>query len=583
MHQSDHYATRLDAAKSGALWTEEPVPSDEQPVDVRSRPSILGWWWELLSLAFSIGCLISIVAILFTYQDRPQTDWHGGFLSITGTIAIFSTAANLTTGLAIGACLSQYKWLHFRKSPHKLTDLDLIEEAGRGPLGSLILLVKQPFGLATIGAVVVMLSAMFDVFVQQTVTFEPRDVASNNGTARLGLAHVYDSGATPGALGTFHARPSMLDLSMLGAVFRGMFNLGSPAVFDCPTSKCEWNGTYYSLGFASTCADVTEATLRLHPNASAVWNGTASKLSDQVHRILTTPGGVRLAAPVIPTQMQTFVSVNATNLMSNNAISGKMPMPPDIVRIGVFRAQVDSVNFEVFPENMTIFECDISLAAYRYSNLVSSGQNLTIGKHELIRLDPGVLSADGQKPSGSKHVTFSQSGLPLLSVSASDIAGLQLLFTSTRFSGRMYEGLGPTYYPEPQGTGDAFRSGDVAQTMRAMVDSMTDQLRATYNVTAVGASIHSVVFIEVDWAWITLPLAVQIITVAFMIIIIIKSVRTPGLPLWKSSTVAALTYDVRFREDEDDVGRLGTGIRSTKELEALAESWTARLELPERK
>ncbi len=159
LHPGDQ-ATKFDTMKSGAMWTEEAVESDEHPADVPSPPSnsLWEWRWELLALAFSIGCMISIVAILFTFQDRPQSEWRGGWLSITATIAIFSTGANSAAALAVGACLSQYKWLHFQKSPHKLTDLDLLEEASRGPLGSLALLARRPWGLASIGAVVTLLA-----------------------------------------------------------------------------------------------------------------------------------------------------------------------------------------------------------------------------------------------------------------------------------------------------------------------------------------------------------------------------------------------------------------------------------------
>ncbi len=374
---------------------------------------------------------------------------------------------------------------------------------------------------------------------------------------------------------------STMDLSMQGAVFRGLYNLGSPAVFNC-TSKCQWNSTYYSLGFTSTCADVTEATIRLHPNASATWSASSSLR--EADMILTTPGGVRLSAPFSYTAWQTVVSVNATKLANDTSVSANgasVPslMRPEIVRVGVFRVPVDTTNYLITPANMTIFECDIALAAYSYSNLSSSGQNLTIGNRQSIRLDPGIVTVR-QSATGVGYVTFNQSGLPLLKVSGSDIAALQLLFTTARFSGRIYEGL--SGFPD-QGTGDAFRSGNISQTMSAMADSMTNQLRSTYNTTAYGQSLNPLVFIEVDWAWITLPLVVQLISVAFTAIILIQSARTAGLPLWKSSTMALLTYDVRFRDHEDDVGRLGTGIRSTKELDALVGSWKAKLELPERK
>ena len=165
LHRGDQ-PTRFNTMKSGAVWSEDAVHSDENPypADVPSPPpsapsnSSFGWWFELLALTFSIGCMTSIVAILFTFQDRPQTEWRGGWLSITATIAIFSTAANSAAALAVGASISQYKWLHFRTSPRKLADLDLLEEASRGPLGSLVLLAKRPLGLASIGAVVTLLA-----------------------------------------------------------------------------------------------------------------------------------------------------------------------------------------------------------------------------------------------------------------------------------------------------------------------------------------------------------------------------------------------------------------------------------------
>ncbi len=163
----DDHGEKFDATKSAALWTEAPLDhhdSDETPpVGMPPPPPsssnpLSEWKLELFGLAFSIGCMASIIAILSTYQDRPQADWRGGALTITGTLAVFSTAANLSAALAVGACISQYKWLHFKRMPRSLTDLDLLEEASRGPLGSLLLLVKQPMGLASIGAAVTLLA-----------------------------------------------------------------------------------------------------------------------------------------------------------------------------------------------------------------------------------------------------------------------------------------------------------------------------------------------------------------------------------------------------------------------------------------
>ncbi len=373
---------------------------------------------------------------------------------------------------------------------------------------------------------------------------------------------------------------STVDLSMQGAVFRGLYNLGSPSVFNCTSSRCQWNDTYYSLGFTSSCADVTQASIRLHPNASETWNPN-SKGRRQEDMVLTTPGGVELNAPFSFTSWQTVVSVNTTRIGTNSQNVGNgSSVSPELIRVGVFRTPVDNVNFTITPANMTIFECDLALSAYKYANLSSSGQNLTMGTREAIGLGTGIATLRDSN-TGAGHITFTPAGLPPMTISGSDMAALQLLFSSTRFTGSIYEGL--SGQPD-QGTGDTFRSGDIGQTMAAMVDSMTNQLRSTYNVTAIGQSLNSVVFIEVDWPWITLPLVVQAIAIAFTVAVVVLSTRTAGLPLWKSSTMALLTYDVRFRDDdEDDVGRLGTGIRSTKELEALAKSWKAKLEVAEGK
>jgi len=129
-------------------------------------------------------------------KDRPLTDWQF-FLSIPATVALFGTALKSTAAFAVGGCVSQYKWLHFRASPRKLVDLDLIEEAGRGPLGSLVLLARRPMGLASIAAAVTLLALALETFVQQTVQLNPRDVAVEDGKAVLGLAHTYNGGAQP--------------------------------------------------------------------------------------------------------------------------------------------------------------------------------------------------------------------------------------------------------------------------------------------------------------------------------------------------------------------------------------------------
>ena len=151
------------------------------------------WRWELLAVAVSLLCMAGIVAVIARMNERPLSHWTF-FLSLPATIAIFSTSAKSMAAVFVAAAVGQAKWLHFR-SPRPLRDLDLLDDASRGPMGSLRLLYGGPWGLVSLGALVTLLAVGFDVSVQQVVRFDTRDVAVNDGSAVLGLSHEYIAGA----------------------------------------------------------------------------------------------------------------------------------------------------------------------------------------------------------------------------------------------------------------------------------------------------------------------------------------------------------------------------------------------------
>lgn len=74
---------------------------------------------------------------------------------------------------AIMECIGQSKWMLFRQGQHNLLDFYTIDEASRGPLGSLILLyrIKGSALIASAGAFVVVLSLAVDPFTQQVLSY----------------------------------------------------------------------------------------------------------------------------------------------------------------------------------------------------------------------------------------------------------------------------------------------------------------------------------------------------------------------------------------------------------------------------
>jgi hypothetical protein len=190
-HDTTRYKT-VEADARGGTYVLHGAPDQPRKRDLPPW----GWSWEVLAMIASIGCMAGMVAILATMKDRPQDDWTF-FFSIPAVLALFGTAAKSTAAFGVGGCISQYKFLYFNKRPRKLEDLDLIEEASRGPLGSVVLLAKRPMTLVNIGSIVTLLALAMDVFVQQMVEFRPLDVAVDDPGAVLALTHSYDGPGEP--------------------------------------------------------------------------------------------------------------------------------------------------------------------------------------------------------------------------------------------------------------------------------------------------------------------------------------------------------------------------------------------------
>ncbi|KAK3995202.1 hypothetical protein QBC44DRAFT_29477 [Cladorrhinum sp. PSN332] len=528
-----------------------------------------GWTLEVLSIVGSVGWMTGVVAILGTMRDRPLSDWTF-FLSLPATLAIFATAAKLTAAIAVSACISQYKWIHFKKAPRRLVDLDLFDSASRGPLGSLILLCRRPKGLASIGALVTILALALDVFVQQVIKLDEEDVfKTGDGRAKLGMVHTWNgTSKLPGAIvntvaSAFAAAVDESDVPMQGAIYRGVFKLQNPPVFQCnATARCIWDDPVVTLGFKSTCADVSEETFR---SANSSLFGSLSGKGQN----LTTPGGILLPAVYSPTSFQTVVSIGAKSLLSSTVVDPALTMVnPDIARIAVFKTAANDTNFQIFLNTSRVFECHLGLVAYRFANIsASDAADLTILKSETIPLQPGV--ATGARPGIYNGVEFRQEGLPPLKASLADMRAVTVLLTSARFSGSIFRGF--SGFDAPAGMGDALRTDwAVPQIFENMAKSMTDQLRSNYSVVAEGVSVDKAVFVHVHWEWLILPLIVELVSIAFVVAVLVKSRKAKDVQLWKSSAVAILTHALSFQEGSAAVGTLGANVQSVTELETMS-------------
>lgn len=99
----------------------------------------MGWILSLL-------VLIAIILLLALFDGQRQPDWKynitlNTIVSALATIGLFALMVPVTAGLG------QLKWNRFRAAAHQLGDFDFIDQASRGPLGCLNLLLTRRGGL----------------------------------------------------------------------------------------------------------------------------------------------------------------------------------------------------------------------------------------------------------------------------------------------------------------------------------------------------------------------------------------------------------------------------------------------------
>lgn len=184
--------------------TSSPSSSDSSPKFGRSFPRIIdvisdGWSWELLCLAISWACLVAIGVLLGAYDGKPFPTGPGG-ISLNAMVAILSTVAKSSLMCSVSAVLGQMKWDWFEAQPRRLDQLEIFDDASRGPLGATrFVLGGTVRSLATLGALVTILGLAIDPFVQQVVGRAQTSVfvpAKDVWTERLSLPSFFPGGFT---------------------------------------------------------------------------------------------------------------------------------------------------------------------------------------------------------------------------------------------------------------------------------------------------------------------------------------------------------------------------------------------------
>ncbi|KAM0512434.1 hypothetical protein ACHAPE_008884 [Trichoderma viride] len=541
------------------------------------------WWMEVITIFISTGFMIGLIAILASFQNRLTTEWTF-FISINAVVAIVITAARATLLATVSVCLSQEKWNHFNGRARRLQDLNIIDRASRGPLGSIQMLFSVSWGVATVSAVVMILSLVTDSFVQQVVSFQPGTIyAHQDGSAAFGHAVSYSSGLNFDRGRSVHDgiislnENTATNVDMQSAFFRGIWQTSWPSGVNC-TSNCTWDQSYYTIGFTNTCADVTKETLE---SLQCTDNRTiAMPYANPRPCNLTTPHGLHF--PFQPNVGGSSMAINSSGWDSGTS-SYTLLDGRNLSRTAFWswnRADIDETNMSVqlkpMLQNSTVVECTFGIVVYKYSNISFISNKFSIGATEKTPLGKASGYTKLIPPECVSNNCFwvdellwwnnTSPDIPHISFSATDLSMVTRLFGSPAFSGSV--GL-TTLSPlnAPAGSTTAFGNGSL-ETVSGILDnvaqSLTDMMREKGAVqVAQGLTSQAVVYMRVQWLWLILPIALQVFGVLALIGALVGRRQTKDVPLWKGSALAVLYHSV----DRDGV--LGTQVKDLQELEDL--------------
>ncbi|CAK1362457.1 unnamed protein product [Cercospora beticola] len=245
------------------------VKSQERQSHRTSSASVGLWWFEVLGMATSVAALLAIFGILFAYSGKPLSDWKA-ILRPNTVVAVLSTLSKSAMLMVVGQCIGQLKWVYFAQRPRSLRNIEIFDDASRGPLGSAKLLVHINWTalLASVGAIITLLSLGMDPFIQQVISYDAVTFNDTTAKAYLSTAQAYDTGlgyrthltGPDGGLQASSIRMVGLgDPSIAGAIYKGVFGDVFRSTVACSSGNCTWP-SYESLGICSSCTNVTAAS-----------------------------------------------------------------------------------------------------------------------------------------------------------------------------------------------------------------------------------------------------------------------------------------------------------------------------------
>ena len=519
----------------------------------------LRWWcWELVAAAISIALFAAVVTVLKVYDGHALPQLPGD-ITLNTAISLIAAVSKTALLLVASAFMSQYKWLWIHKRSRKLQELQAFDEASRGPWGALTLLQHSRISVASLGALIMLLTLGFDPFIQQLITTPQRDLSFEAGSTAVSRASTFNQSVLLAAYETRNDTLTRLDgfnpyIKLQMTVSNGASSQGHIDDFapSCPTANCTWP-SFKSLGICSTCINVTEYARKnwscqdgpsstisglIGNNRTCSYNLPNSAFSyeyeifpgDSNGNYTEVDGELRLNIWTTSTLNTTF-SDNTFLLVSRVALENTADLVPGPAREQVLEATECALA-------MCVEEHELSITLGIMSHKVTSTEqpfSMKVDPSSTIRATYyDVKSAEIDK------VTYSVDGINTLFAVIQDInstlnGNITAEYTSVSNPGSAVQYDGSTIPSSPLAT-SFFAGLNFTQTVENMVTSLSQYIRSLSQDTIVGRAHQVEIYVHVKWDFIAFPVVLVVGGVALLAIAIIQTNQN-GLEVWKSSSL----------------------------------------------
>ncbi|KAK8053984.1 hypothetical protein PG996_013285 [Apiospora saccharicola] len=581
IHNASAVATPAGSTTPGH---EVPPPAPPSPPPKRGSKRFRRWTkdtWatEILAMATSVACTVATCVILMTFNNNRVPDLPNA-VNLNAIVSTLSIVSSSLMMYAVSAAIGQVKWNWFRAQRQPLHHLELLNEASRGPLGSLgILLAGTVRSLATLGALVTLLNLGVAPFVQQVIDLSSKPSAPSPAA---------DARIPTMTLPSFYFNATSqawreVSIASNGALWNDASVYKRQA--QCPTGNCTWP-LVETLEWCVKAEKVGDAkSLRLECPVLSNWENATfqsieTELGHEMSRSFTAPCNISLPKASKPFaydrdrnslqclqlplttfnstfEQETFMDVSGP---LSSMVYAQFSIP-DARNGSIVLESLEQALLTLCKKtyNVSMIQGNISI-----ENLASDYgrfyQDERIAKeldnndtwcwtpnstHRLVSIEEFSRATIGNLSflSDPSTMTFcTDSKWPL----ANQIDNLLTTRTDMVHEVRrnpietpMKVGTSSFSLTTAQENMNRVRAQSLGKVMESMAAALNQIYITKSNESATGMIITYETVVVVRWAWLALPIVVQALGLTFLLSVIATSKKAP---LWKGSLLAALYH-----------------------------------------